>query len=197
MRESKKYLGNKREEKKRGKVKVKSGVCVMLVESGLYYMFSPLLRIVFDIKKNNLLFRVLSKAFSFWFDDFGCLWFFLCCFLCCGRFSCLSDLVVVSAFGCMLVLRNFEWFWETISKIITFCLGFCRRRFRFDLMVLVVFYFFFVVFSAAGASVLCCWRFWLQVFLWNFECFRETVFKEVLSGQWFYVCYSNGKCVAL
>ena len=65
MRESKKYLGNKREEKKRGKVKVKSGVCVMLVESGLYYMFSPLLRIVFDIKKNNLLFRVLSKAFSF------------------------------------------------------------------------------------------------------------------------------------
>ena len=65
MGKSKKYPGNKREAKKRGKVKAKPGVCAMLVESGLYYMFSPLLRTVFDIKKNNLLFRVLSKAFSF------------------------------------------------------------------------------------------------------------------------------------
>ena len=51
MGKSKKYPGNKREAKKRGKVKVKPGVCAMLVESGLYYRFSPKLRIVFDIKK--------------------------------------------------------------------------------------------------------------------------------------------------
>ena len=76
MGKNKKYPGNKREEKKRGKVKVKPGVCAMLVESGFYYMFLPLLRTILDIKKNNLLFRVLSKAF----------WF---CFLCCGCFSCL------------------------------------------------------------------------------------------------------------
>ena len=72
-------------------------------------------------------------------------------------------MVVVSAFGCMLVLRNCEWFRETISKIITFCLGFCRRRFRFDLMVLVVFDFFFVVFCVAGASVVC--QIWLHLAL--------------------------------
>ena len=39
----------------------------------------------------------------------------LCCFLRCGYFSCLSDLVAVSAFCCMLISWNFEWFCEISS----------------------------------------------------------------------------------
>ena len=77
---------------------MKLGVCAMLVSIVCFHMFSPLERTLFDIKSNNVLFRV-----------------------------------------------------------------FCQRRFRFDLMVLVVFDFFFVVFCVVGASVAC--QIWLLLAL--------------------------------
>ena len=70
------------------------------------------------------LFRVLVRVLVVFYS--------LSCFLCCGYFSCLSELVGVSAFGCMLVSWNFERFCEILGDFATSNFGSLRVDLCFE-----------------------------------------------------------------